>query len=76
LFLQQEPVPVIIAEDSGEAGAQLFQRPERKGRGEISGVNDVLHVSGIEKLHRPFQGRHVVVRISDYSDKHCLDLLS
>jgi hypothetical protein len=75
MFLQQESVSVIIPEDACEVGPQFFQDPKRERRGKIPCVNHMMHVPGIEVINRFFQGNHVVVCISDYSNEHGLPVL-
>lgn len=62
-FLEEEFVPIVVAEDAGYAAGEILQYAERERRRKIARVDHVFDSSFVEKIDRFFDLRHVIVGV-------------
>ncbi len=60
---EEQPVPIIVPEDTGNPAVQLIQNIKGKGRYKVSCMDHMGNSAGIEDVHcRPYR-RHVIVSV-------------
>jgi len=61
---------VVVAEHAEHRHLDLRQQPQRRGPGDVAGVDHALHPRRAQQLDDPADVARVVVGVTDHSDAH------